>query len=477
MTIYDIRFAGDSGFDRICKAIQFGIMTGFAVAGSGFKVIWAASDEDASKSMKSFHTLALILMVSRLVLAIQYVVVLVWTRKFKKTYLPIGAHILVHFAASAVYFGLYFGFNVGKSRNIVIAFYVTTVIEALIIVMTSAQYKFLNFRRTLIVERLGLLTLIILGEGIIGLLGAIQKIGKDLEFTGDVVGMIVCGVIIIYALYMLYFDQREVENVGTVRQQLWTLLHFPLYAAILMVLEGISQLALWRKLINSIGPFQTTLNSLSVTGKSEDIAKKVDDAMADLFERFSSGGHGIAKPDIADMLHEVETATNPNEIRAAVTKLFQTGVGWVAQNFGLTPTMKPGQHHLSEQETMAGLSHSFQTVYVYFFAGAGVTLFMLSILFMLGKRYKVRGDYFNVVIRTLLGIILTVLIVLGFGKEGTPLGAAGTSFVLGPWMLPLVAIFYVLGKLPIFSPVGSHPNKLSQLLPWTTSLSTSCDGR
>ena len=58
ITLFDARFSVDSVFDRVCKALQFGVMVGFAVIGPKF-----STDGDAPGAMRS---LSLILMASRI---------------------------------------------------------------------------------------------------------------------------------------------------------------------------------------------------------------------------------------------------------------------------------------------------------------------------------------------------------------------------------------------------------------------------
>lgn len=51
---------------------------------------------------------------------------------------------------------------------------------------------------------------------------------------------------------MLYFDRLEEDHFGTIRQQLWAFIHFPLHIALVLVLEGVSQFIIWREAIEGI---------------------------------------------------------------------------------------------------------------------------------------------------------------------------------------------------------------------------------
>lgn len=197
VALFDVRFSNDSVFERLCKALQFGIMTGFAVVGPNYKTGWEERSPEAAAALSAFQTLSLILMASRLILATQYGAAYFWLSGYKKAHLPILAHIGTLFISAMIYLGLYFGFGNASSDNGLIAWYVTIGFESIVILAVSGRTKFLSFRRTAIVERLGLLTLIILGEGIIGLTGSVVKVGSDKSFSSDVIGMVICSVCII----------------------------------------------------------------------------------------------------------------------------------------------------------------------------------------------------------------------------------------------------------------------------------------
>lgn len=93
---------------------------------------------------------------------------------------------------------------------------------------------------------MSLLTLIVLGEGIIVICKAISKIVKnDYLWTAAVIGQIIGAVLIIYFLYMLYFDRLHEEHFGSIKQQIWSFSHFPLHIVLVLVLQGISLLIIW----------------------------------------------------------------------------------------------------------------------------------------------------------------------------------------------------------------------------------------
>lgn len=53
---------------------------------------------------------------------------------------------------------------------------------------------------------------------------------------------------------MLYFDYnpKESAHYGTIRQQIWALLHFPFHFASVLVLEGAKELLRWQNANDSV---------------------------------------------------------------------------------------------------------------------------------------------------------------------------------------------------------------------------------
>jgi len=151
-------------------------MTGFAVIGPLFD--FAALNED----VRAFRSMTLILMVSRLVLLGQYGVVMWYTRMYKETKRPLAILMATFFLSAVIFLGLFFTFHSENSRPGYIGWYVRVphpriraifnnnsryvviAVEAITVITISSRWRVLSFKHTHLVERVGLLTLIILGE-------------------------------------------------------------------------------------------------------------------------------------------------------------------------------------------------------------------------------------------------------------------------------------------------------------------------
>jgi len=198
VSLYDVRFSADSVFERVAKAIHFGVMVGFAVIGPQWK---PGQDMPDYKIYKAF---GLMLMVSRLTLFCQYGVTLLWTKKYKKTIVPLVMVMAWTLLAAVLYGALtptfpktlldIEGDEIPQKSNVYIAWYVIAISETILTVTVSCVWRIISFKGTHMVQRMSLLTLIILGEGIIVICKSISKIVKnEYLWTVSVVGQIVSG--------------------------------------------------------------------------------------------------------------------------------------------------------------------------------------------------------------------------------------------------------------------------------------------
>lgn len=459
VALFDVRFSNDSAFERLCKALQFGVMTGMAVVGPGYRTGWDENSKDADKALRAFQTLSFILMASRLILAAQYGVVYWWLRSYRKAYVPLIAHIGTLLVAAVIYLGLYFSFTRKSGGHSLIAWYVTLVFEAIVILLVSGRTRFLNFKSSALAERLGLLTLIILGEGIIGMCGSIRKVGADEALNAQVIGMIICSVGTIYFLWMLYFDQQDRGRVGTIRQQIWTLLHFPFHVCILLVVEGQAQLSVWVKFLGNLSPyfdaftpiFAAADSGIVPTGEAHSqTVTAITGQFQVLQENFANSTWIF--PDVNEYFRQLnESSSSPNisQYRSAVQELFAAGVTYIGTNFQIKPPEETIKHAESQAELVNGIVDVFHTVFLYFLVAAGFTLILLAALFMLSNRRKLRGEILSAGVRTLVGIGLILLNLMNLPTlvNNLPEDQISTrdKFLYSPWILPTVLLSYFIG--------------------------------
>lgn len=123
---------------------------------------------------------ALILMISRLCLAAEYSSILWHVRKFKKVRSAFYAQIAVHSVAALIYLGISFHLQHHHSQ-VFITWYIISAAEALFSFGLGLYHDVLSFTKTHLMGRMSLLTIIILGDGIVVLAEKVVTIVKSPE--------------------------------------------------------------------------------------------------------------------------------------------------------------------------------------------------------------------------------------------------------------------------------------------------------
>jgi low temperature requirement protein LtrA len=127
-------------------------------------------------------------------------VVLVFSqkRKVKELMIPLLCCIISFFVAAVVFFLMTLGFHedAETSKSIFAVWWITMLLEVMILVAVSCKWRMLSFKATHLAERMGLLTLIVIGEGAIGVTKTVSKImgesGPDLKSA-----LLICCIILL----------------------------------------------------------------------------------------------------------------------------------------------------------------------------------------------------------------------------------------------------------------------------------------
>ncbi|KAK4185360.1 bacterial low temperature requirement A protein-domain-containing protein [Podospora australis] len=244
--LYDVRFENDSIYSRACKVVIMIAFVGFALVGSNFAPGTKKGDNT------SFRYLCYTLVLSRVLFAIQYLVVVVFVALSKRTdlYGPLLLNALVYMIAAGAFGAMIIHFGdynpVDEKNGVYAVWWIVLALEAAAVITISSFWRMLSFKKTHIVERMGLLTLIVIGEAAIGATKTISRMmGKNgLDPEGS--GMVLCIVLILIGTWMLYFDNHPHGHFGTIKQQFWSAMHFPIHLAIVGLVESAQQIALAR---------------------------------------------------------------------------------------------------------------------------------------------------------------------------------------------------------------------------------------
>ncbi|KAI9923854.1 hypothetical protein ASPWEDRAFT_26443 [Aspergillus wentii DTO 134E9] len=437
VTLYDIRFATDSVFERLAHACHFGVMVGFAVIGPSFL--------ETHEEWGPQQQMSIILMASRLVLFCQYGAALCFTWRYHRTRTPLLIIMGTLLVAAAIYLGISFVFYRHLDYHCYIVWYVVSVLEAVINVGVASWWPVVSLYKAHLVERMTCLTLIILGEGIIGLTKTIVKVETmDSKFTSADIGMIISAVLIIYFVYQIYFDSICLEALSHIQQQIWGLLHFPFHLALCLMMEGINQTLLWSHIVADSRTIFLPLNTaLDNDAAAPELKTVLNNTITYVYSNFDSTqdvwddvqksmNETLALPDSADTDEVLETAFG------AVTETMKTVIeafGWEMP----TETLTEGAEGF--WETAHEILKVFNLTFGYFVICTGIILMLSSVFSMLASKhdrehYHLR--YLSTIINSVVGLGIALLSCMTLTDSAETLGAS-------PWALPgLMLIMLVL---------------------------------
>ncbi|OLN96188.1 hypothetical protein CCHL11_03220 [Colletotrichum chlorophyti] len=279
ITLHDVRFSVDSGYERMCKIIQFLLFVGFALVGSSF------SPGGKEHNNASFRLLCNLLFATRLLLVAQYSVALHFVRKKTKALTwPLSLTIVLFVFSGGAFYSMTPAFSPesGNGMSIYYVWYIILAIEAVITLGLSSIWRNLSFKHTHLTERMGLFTLVIIGEGAIGASKTVGIIMGDTRIRLDACLVIGCIVFILMFCWMLYFDNPPECKFGTVRQQIWAVLHFPFHLGMIGVVEGSQQIALAWQVLSLFGNFLSDVRGACIS-RNED-GRALADSIATSFE-------------------------------------------------------------------------------------------------------------------------------------------------------------------------------------------------
>ncbi|KAH8698586.1 bacterial low temperature requirement A protein-domain-containing protein [Talaromyces proteolyticus] len=444
VTLYDVRFATDSLFERIAHACHFGVMVGLAVIGPLF-----LQDPNGWDPLQQ---LSLILMGSRIVLLCQYSTTLFFTWRFKQTRVPLLLVIASLAIAIIIYLGVSFAFYNQTSYDAYIAWYFVAVSEVVVNVSVAAIWPAVSLLKTHLAERMTCLTLIILGEGIIGLTKTIVKIdGMDKKFTSGDIGMIISAVLIIYIVYQLYFDNlSNGQALGSRRQHIWAILHFPFHLALCLMMEGTNQTLLWYHITTDL---DSIFNSLSTAIDNESptgLRASMSEIFTTVFSRFETTEEVFNEAQMS--LNEtlsLPADANFTEVISVGFTLITDSYKTVIEDFGWeTPEETSNEGAEGFLESYDAILSVFNLTFGYFAVCTGLILIFISILSILSFNHKNVHhwlQYLSTAVNLLIGLGIVLLSTITLTSNAETLGES--SWTLPVLMLILLALL-VLHHLP-----------------------------
>ncbi|KAF2755590.1 hypothetical protein EJ05DRAFT_478564 [Pseudovirgaria hyperparasitica] len=399
ITLFDVRFGLDSVFERACKFVQYAVFVVFALVGSEFE---PGSRSYLPKDNVNFRILSWALCASRALLMIQYLVVLyfVMKRRYRRLYFPLALNAFWYLVTATVFGAMSAAFpNTGNHHpHIYLMWYAAIFLEIVCVLSVSTIWRTLSFKLTHLAERMSLLTLIIMGEGIIGITKTVSIIlAKGPVFS--YFGLVLCILFIIFWLYFIYFDNTPRGHFGTIRQQVWAFLHFPFHLSVVGIVEGAQQIVRARYVIDGDKKFNKSAMQYCVKENLDGI--KLQNKLAELIRYYdfpSKAQSNQFLPDIYESLYAVGNHTdicspensegyvNANgEMIAYPDELWYLWEKTISAVYAGTVTDKQVPDF---DDALTSSISAWETAYSYFWGALGLLAFTTILMFFMCRRSK-----------------------------------------------------------------------------------------
>lgn len=350
------------------------------------------------------------------------------------------------------------------SVGIVSLWWVVMFLEGLSTIIISSCWRMLSFKATHLVERMGLLTLIVIGEGAIGVTKTVSKLmGKSETLDPVAIGQIISIILILLFLWSLYFDNSPQGHYGTIKQQIWSVLHFPLHLAIVGVAEGSQQIAQTRIIIYNISKLTSAI--LKYCGEEHldgsELGAKLNETIA--YYQFESKLEtktlfdGAIVPQIqllTSAFHQgvcsEANTTSPlmdDTDGDGIPTIFNKLIGNVLTAMFSSMGIKLDPKKLAESEPREMAWESFDTVYIYWWSSLAILLLCyMSFLYMIRRHKADLADYFGQTTRGLMVVFCMCALGVGAANHELLHATVGKPFLL-PTAAGILALINYSDKL------------------------------
>ncbi|KAJ4186584.1 hypothetical protein NW767_012549 [Fusarium falciforme] len=474
-TVFDVRFGQDGAFERVARAAHLTVMIGFSAGGVSFS--------QTKQLQPIFKVMSLCLMCSRFVLAIQYGVVLFYARRNRRSRNNLALAVLLHLVPAFIYMAATIAMARGSDAKIDYLWWAVAVGELAALMVHATLSKTLSFSGTHLTERLNLLTLIVIGEGIIILAKTITKIVqytylKDptTSWSSALFGLIACGAAILYFTFQLYFDWMDHHShMSPIKTAIWTILHLPYHIAIVLTVEGSGQWITWRRTWEAMGEALISLDTGFAQGVSsgkggQGVYDAVIAALNKSYETYTFSAKTVfsmieelgkiqAIPDSYWESFDFNRAvTNPTANDTVVDNILATLqtslMNGILNTYGLTTSSKVKTQAEAEGEIdkLSGEEIALQAVgdrlimiLAYVFVAGGSALLLLSVMHLMQKPKGWSVFHFiRLGLLTISGVALCLVALISTNDKMTQ------NMMDKPWTLPIIALVYLIAL------IGSH---------------------
>jgi len=259
---------------------------------------------------------------------------------------------------------------------------------------------------------------------------------------------------------MLYFDQLSHDRFGTVRQQIWGLLHYPLHSAIVLCVEGNTSLIVWNSAVQAlkhIWNIQPDNYSDPADGYSDtsDYLSYLNQSMLSVNTMFKvkhwsttyNWNSNFTAIENFTAIYGFKSDEWNNRTGNVVRYMFDRAQVFVyeAHADSLAKLNAVTSTTSSPQVKLDAVSEVFNTTTMQFFIGAGCVLLVLATMYWFNKLHKTKYEFGEIINRVIVGF---TLIILGISLVITDKTSSGFKFNSSQWLIPIVVLFFIFRKLP-----------------------------
>ncbi|KAE8874740.1 hypothetical protein PTNB73_01372 [Pyrenophora teres f. teres] len=331
---------------------------------------------------------------------------------------------------------------------------------------SGGKYRVLSF---ILMQRMSLLTLIILGEGIIVICKAVSKLVKiGGEFDSRVTGQIVAAVVIIYLLYMLYFDRMHDDHFGTIKQQIWASLHFFLHIMLVLVLQGVSYLIMWVVALVRMDRLDARFRTIEAASVSfsyangtvfaDTLRKNIDAYLWNTVPKGvdASKALGVWNASLVSLAQGydgvvgdrgnmsavglVRQSLNTAESVAIQTMFDSLGVSVPKDEAGYAMAKLDKAAAFDKMDLLGKYEKRFELVFDYVFLSAGLALTLMACIAFLSLQQEKRHlrEYLRLLVMLVTGFTICLICLVGTNKKEQKM------YMESAWMLPTICILFFL---------------------------------
>ncbi|KAI5290483.1 hypothetical protein KEM54_001407 [Ascosphaera aggregata] len=413
ITLHDVRFARDSIVERIFKALQLATMVGFASTGPSF------SSNIRFENRWAFKALTMILASSRVLLSFQHVVAAAFMIKpMRSAYQKTLITSLVHLIMAIVHIGIYFWFREETSEGyyVWVAWTIMFAFETFVVFWVSLKTPLLSLEDTHLNVRMSLLTLIIIGEGVISITKLVNSIVGRSGWTGYSLIHIFGVSTALYLLWQSYFDLSPQRKVGNLRQCIWVALHFPLHVALILLSEGSEILALSLDIFGKIRHLASFLASACKPGQdsASNFIKQLNTTIVHMdidFARSKLGEQDAINAILRDLQNSPNLCNNQSMFGALTLQRSHDLMGnvttslFASMGIETPPTRNVGTHRL-----LMEYLDLLEFVFLYYFVVAALSMVVFATFIPLTGQHSIKSfRYISVAFRLVMAAFLASL--------------------------------------------------------------------